>query len=647
MATDDGRDGGIFARHGKQIPAFARDLRHVTRRLLGLVGLGLAGWLALAGPAFCLTPIEIQSVRLGERAGKEAAATRLVVDLSGPTEILLRAAPGGRSFDILLLGSPPSATLPLRPGAAGLISGGSVRALGHGETLVRVETSEPARLADIALLGPDDRGVHGALAGEKSGAGSRLVLDLVPAPRAAPKGGIVALPWASNPQLAVRLAARGALGLDGQGQRAQAAPANDPAAVAALARRRDELFQRMISNLTNLDIAFEFAGVSAQLGDYEGAIVAYERLLIINPDLPRVRYELGVLYFALKSYPAAQTYLESVLQLPDAAPDLQQQANALLQQIAAAKTNNVFLGNFTVGMRYQSDANSAPGSATLRIGGNDQRLQGPGTGRSDWNAFANAYFRDTYAIGDGENAPLWESNATLYGTRQILLPNIDLSLAQVTSGVRFHPLAGDSLTIRPHVIAGIIGLADHLYSDSYGVGVDFTRAMTDKLSLDGTVDSSHREFHNFGANTTLRLLTGQDSGIALRNRYQLAADQQVGFDIGFRHGSAQTIFNDYSQYTVAGIYQITVPPPLAAFEFPWALVFNAARIWSEYGGPDPSIDPGVTRHDREWRLSATLALPFTPVLSSFVQFQSSLINSTLPNNAFDNHTVMIGVTRSF
>ena len=102
------------------------------------------------------------------------------------------------------------------------------------------------------------------------------------------------------------------------------------------------------------------------------------------------------------------------------------------------------------------------------------RLQGPGTSRSDYNGFANAYFRDTYPLADGDDAPLWESNLSLYGTRQVLLPNIDLALAQVTSGVRFHPIPGDALTIRPHAILGVIGLADHLYSDSYGTGIDFT-----------------------------------------------------------------------------------------------------------------------------------------------------------------------------
>jgi hypothetical protein len=618
----------------------------VVHRLRLGAGLLFAACLIFwGGEARAAAPVEIQGIRLGDHAGAAAAATRLVVDLSGPVEILVRIAPGQRQIDILLLGS--AAAVPFRPGSVGLVRGATVREIGRGATLVSVQTKDPAAIGEIMLLGADDHGVHGAIPGDRPGTANRLVLDLVRAAPRATGGGIFALPWARNPAEATRLANMHGRGLGAAGQRAQADTGQAQLSVEELTKRRDALFEKMISDLTNLDVAFEFAAVSTQLGDYEGAIVAYERLLIINPDLPRVRYELGVLYFALKSYPASQTYLESVLQLADAPPDLQQQANALLQQIAVAKTRNVFLGNVTLGMRYQSDANSAPGSATLRILGNDVRLQGPGTSRSDWNGFANAYFRDTYALDDGDDAPLWESNATLYGTRQILVTSLDLTLVQVTSGIRFHPVSGDGLTIRPHVITGVIGLADNLYSDQYGAGIDFTRPLTAKLTLDGTIDSSHREFHNFGPNTTLRLQTGEDSGIVVRNRYLLAADQTAGFDVGFRHGSAQSIFNVYSSYTVAAMYQLTFAPPLDQLELPWAVVLNGARVWSEYGGPDPSVDPGVTRHDREWRVSATLAVPFTPVLSTFVQLQSSHINSTLPNNAYENVSLLMGVTRSF
>jgi hypothetical protein len=95
------------------------------------------------------------------------------------------------------------------------------------------------------------------------------------------------------------------------------------------------------------------------------------------------------------------------------------------------------------------------------------------------------------------------------------------------------------------------------------------------------------------------------------------------------------------------MYQLTYPAPFDLTPFPWALVLNAARVWSTYGGPDPTIDPNATRNDREWRISATSAVTVTPEVSMFLQVQSSFIKSTLPNNTYDNVSVLLGLTRSF
>jgi cytochrome c-type biogenesis protein CcmH/NrfG len=77
------------------------------------------------------------------------------------------------------------------------------------------------------------------------------------------------------------------------------AAAQSPAGAEAssLEARKNALFQQMLRDPGNLDAAFAYAEVSAQLGDYEAAVSALERMLLFNPDLPRVQLELGALYF--------------------------------------------------------------------------------------------------------------------------------------------------------------------------------------------------------------------------------------------------------------------------------------------------------------------------------------------------------------
>src|SRR4051794_20017612 len=54
---------------------------------------------------------------------------------------------------------------------------------------------------------------------------------------------------------------------------------------------QDRLWQAVAREPTNYDLTFDLVRVSTQIGDYEAAIGALERLLFYNPDLARVRYE--------------------------------------------------------------------------------------------------------------------------------------------------------------------------------------------------------------------------------------------------------------------------------------------------------------------------------------------------------------------
>ncbi len=79
----------------------------------------------------------------------------------------------------------------------------------------------------------------------------------------------------------------------------------------------DLLFKRLLLKPDDLDAGFQYAQLETELGDYEAAIGALERMLYYNPNLPRVKLQLGVLYFHLRSYEMARNYFNAVLNDPD------------------------------------------------------------------------------------------------------------------------------------------------------------------------------------------------------------------------------------------------------------------------------------------------------------------------------------------
>ena len=88
----------------------------------------------------------------------------------------------------------------------------------------------------------------------------------------------------------------------------------------SLQQQYDAAFAAMLADPANLDKTFAYAALAAQVDDLEGAISALERMLLIDPNLPRVQLELGVLYYRLGSYGAARSYLQSALQAQNMPP---------------------------------------------------------------------------------------------------------------------------------------------------------------------------------------------------------------------------------------------------------------------------------------------------------------------------------------
>lgn len=100
-----------------------------------------------------------------------------------------------------------------------------------------------------------------------------------------------------------------------------------------LQRQYNEAFQEMLAQPGDLTVALKYAAVATKAGDLEGAVSTYEGVLMVDSDLPQVRLQLGLLYYRLKSYEMARTYLESALQSPSLPADVRKPAEQLLAKM--------------------------------------------------------------------------------------------------------------------------------------------------------------------------------------------------------------------------------------------------------------------------------------------------------------------------
>jgi hypothetical protein len=416
----------------------------------------------------------------------------------------------------------------------------------------------------------------------------------------------------------------------------------------SLKARYEAAFNAMLAEPANLGRIFEFANLATEYGDLEGAIGAYERLLIFNPDLPRVSYDLGRLYYRIGSYAAAQYYLEEASKGSGIPSEVREDIERYLAAIHSGLSGDRFTGSLSTGFRFQTNANAASTGGIVRVFSNN--LVSSEHRRGDLNIFFNA---DATYIHDFERqgGETFETTASAYGTQQFRVHNLSLAVAELAAGPRIpFRLSDDGTTtfsFRPYLVGDVSALDYVQFFRAYGGGANFQLASASRIRLQLDYRFQHRDFFNTAANPTLSLDTG-DIGIAQLNaNYAISKADLVGVDAEFTTNEAVAGFERYVEYGAFVTYGHAFGAPFAVSDTIWSAAIHGGRIWRPYHNSDPQIDPNVTRYDRQWTINLSLAAPLNAVWTVTGQVQQDWVRSTLPNFQYTNTTSILAMTYSF
>lgn len=419
-----------------------------------------------------------------------------------------------------------------------------------------------------------------------------------------------------------------------------------PAQPAALAASRQALFERMMADPANLDIAFEYAALSAQAGDLEGAIATLERMLIFAPGLPRLQLELGVLYFRLGAYDTARAYFESAVAGPDVPEEVQVRVASYLAAITARSSLNDYGGAILAGVRYQSNANAAPDSRTVTLNGIDFLLDEASTGEPDVNAFVagNFYYsRDLASQGDRIQANLLTYGA-LYANRS----ELNTGLAEVTIGPSFNMerFGIEGATFDLYGIAGGVYLEHDPYLLSAGVGAAFNKWMGPSTLFSLRSEYRYESFQDSIDRPTSSLRTGDRIRASAALRHQVTPRFAI-FSIlqGERRNASEDYLSLWDLGTsVGGSWAFA--PPIETLVLPWSFALTFGYQHREYDEPDLLFSSEPERDDEAFVLG-TLAMPIDDGWSLQAQGGYRVLASNYDMRDFDNVSASLAVLKEF
>ncbi len=425
------------------------------------------------------------------------------------------------------------------------------------------------------------------------------------------------------------------------------APQAAPGERAELEARRAALFQQMLADVSNLEIAFEYAALSARLGDLEGAVSTLERMLIFAPGLPRLQLELGILYHRLGAYETAESYFDAALSSPNVTEELVAAIEPYRRVIAKRTAVNRFEGAVVVGARYQTNANAGPSSRFVNLNGFEFQLDETATSREDINAFVAGSFR--YSRDLANQGDSFDVSLQTYGALYAESDEINTALAEVTFGpnidlARFG-LSGASLQLYG-IAAGVV-LDEDPYLLSGGVGIGFASLVGAQTRLSLKTEYRREDYRD----SDLRPFSSDRSGDRIRavaTAERLVTDRFSVFAQfeGERRESAVDIHSLWEVGgAIGGTWRFT-PFDIAGGEA-WALSLSGRYLHRRHDDPDPIISFAEEQEDHETAFQAALSVPLGTdwAVQTIAGYRN--VVSNYDTRHLDNISATVGVMRRF
>ena len=430
------------------------------------------------------------------------------------------------------------------------------------------------------------------------------------------------------------------------------ASAQPTATLQELERQYEAAFQEIFKNPGNLDKTFRYAELAVELGNFEAAISALERMLLINPNLPRVRLELGVLYFRLGSYQLARTYLLRALD-GDPPADVRTNVEKFLAEVDKRLSRHQVSGSIYGGWRVQTNANAGPTSTAVRANGVAATLGEENTDQGDSNFFLSGTLNHVYDLLT-QSGLVIETNAIAFGSEQRDQKQLDLLFLSVDSGPRgkLMPNTLTNATYRPYVVGNIVRLEDVPYLRSFGAGINLTNQFSSSVSGELNAERLEQSFSNNGRRGTVTDQDGPQTEVRLRGRYLYSEKVQLNLGATVVDEDADRNFEASREYGLSlGATAAYSPRELVGLPLggsaPWVTALTGARNVTDYGAGNPSVDTNVKRFDKEWRLTLVHSVALARDLTLIGTAQRTYVDSNLSNFSYNNSLLSVGASWRF
>lgn len=390
------------------------------------------------------------------------------------------------------------------------------------------------------------------------------------------------------------------------------------------------LKRKMQDEPNNLDHYFLYAQMATALNEHAEAARTYEAMLQKAPELDRVRLDLGASYMRLGRLEDAQRELKTVLER-NPPEQVKANINSILAKLDGELREHDISGSVSMGMNYDSNANSAPESGkillfdTLIPLGASQRVE------DDLQFFAAANLTHSYRPHWGKGETIWgkwDTEIGAYHAEQSELENLDLKVFSIKTGPEFQSNQS-GIKVSPKISHQHIVLGTRTYLRNTAGEVTIDVPVSDSVTITGGVKHEFRQFENPPSITTYEDRTGTAGQATIGARWVPTPTDFVTIQATTRRERTRVEYYDNEQLGANVSY---------THIFPYEIFASATAGYRNtvYDGPDYLLS-GKTRHDKERSAGLTIGKQINARITATIGYQYRDVSSNMPNYEYDNH----------
>lgn len=240
---------------------------------------------------------------------------------------------------------------------------------------------------------------------------------------------------------------------------------------------RKVTYEDVLQHPDDVELNYFYAQSQVAAGELRGAASTLERILLLTPDLARVRLLYGVVLFRLDNLSEADREFRAVAKLP-MADSLREEVDFYLEQIALRRKTTRYSAGFTGGMQWDSNRNAGPDGGRILFLDTPLDLV-TGKKKSDFSGLLLAGLHAKHDLGfDAGHALI--GGLQFYGQKQFDETNLDLmSISGETGGLYRSPVAD----VQPSLFGSYLRLGGESYVSTVGSGVRVNHRFSKSLDV--------------------------------------------------------------------------------------------------------------------------------------------------------------------